>query len=252
MKRTTCIAALVGCVLLVAAGSADASLAINFNVGYLQLNYATVGQSLTINSVKKSEIDTTVYDTKLGTQDFAELDPSDSSNLNNWLMNLTLTRLGTNDWQASGVWTLNDRNGQVVKANFVSTFVGTLQDASSFGAEPGFVMKGVLTPFSTDPGIMVKGSVVGDNDSSDYYTGVDGKTDNQITLPGWQQFSNGTLVTINFLTTAYADTDTFLSTNEGLGNGTGSATLVPVPVPAAFVLGLVGLSLIGWRMRKYA
>ena len=62
------------------------------------------------------------------------------------------------------------------------------------------------------------------------------------------QYNNGTTITASTADELFAGADC----NEGFSATGGDMKIDIIPAPAAVLLGLMGLGLVGWRMRKYA
>jgi len=71
-----------------------------------------------------------------------------------------------------------------------------------------------------------------------------------VSIENWSSYDNGEVLTTQFLTLGAMDEDTFLGANRDVTGGWASGTIVPAPT--AFILGLLGLTAVGWRMRRYA
>ena len=265
LKRTVFIVTLAAfaAVLTTTAVPAVAEIHVKFSANSLHLDYDWDGSTgdMDITSqntdAEKTTAKLSLYDTVADTTPDRATLTTAITNSDTFILDLTV-QMVSGIWQATGTWTMNDTNGEAIKASFFSADIKTVED---WQADPAFVMTGTLTPFESNEAILLGTSgsdweFVGNADGGE---NSDGK-DDTITIGNWGSYNGGTMVTTHFLLGAYQDTDSFLQ-RDHLGNtgptagmaldgGWASGTIVPVP--AAVVLGFIGLGMVGWRMRKYA
>jgi hypothetical protein len=169
------------------------------------------------------------------------------------LSNLTFTKVAVDNWTATGNLTISDTVGTRVLADFTSNYVA-INAASSDPGDPEwfFTMAGDLDPQSPTS-ILVNGTSGGSWTFLGEFTkpgapNADG-TLNQVTVNGWELWSEGTLLELH-LQVGTGSLDTFFTTNGTYQDGQLNVTITPIP--GAVLLGVLGLGVVGWKLRKYA
>ena len=160
----------------------------------------------------------------------------------NLVLDLQMTQLGPNNWLALGTFKFTDTTlaTNAVEAGMVSTSIKA--DGTSLRIE-GYLQD--MNPPTIlvnrgDPWVFAGNA---DNGGAD----ADG-TYGQITVPNSQSYDGGTILTLKF---GYTGTvDGFFGADQNVGGGEVKGAIVPVP--GAVLLGLLGLSAAGLKLRKYA
>jgi len=244
-NKTITLLAMVTALVLTNAAMAD--MYVDFSVGELNLDYNATTKVMVITSTVSgtsngSTLEAGVYD-----------DPGDLSNLLDsiqidqddfaftlYSLSVTFSQNGTNDWSASGSLSLLDGTGsQVLSADFNSSAVAMITGGRTF------FLDGYLTPLtgSGNPGVLVP--------SVYSWTMSDGGSPAEtITVNNATSFDNGTMLNTQFNTNVAITLDQFLTGNRSLDDGDSHMTVTPAP--AGVLLGIIGLGMIGARMRKYA
>lgn len=160
--------------------------------------------------------------------------------------------------QSGGVWTavgdlsLKDNTGAVVIKGDVSAssvkYIGIGDDSIE--------IRGYLSTPSGDPSILqTTGSwTFAGDDGPD----ADSAWDTIGLSSGAENYDSGTLVVAHFLlpldVTSLSQLFTFVTDNDPttLVAGNVDISITPVPVPAAVLLGVIGLGVVGLKLRKYA
>ncbi len=247
-KTITTVAALVG-VLLLASAPATADLYVGFDLDNAALSYQAAGNTMSI--VGKSGSTLTVERLDDGDPPWTWRDSATVAGSAAFSLDLTFTDLpGTDNWSAAGTLTLTDNNANVTQASFTSISV----EINEIGSDAHLDMEGYLSPVSGNDWILLDqgGNAWVFEGTGDLGGNNDDGVSNQITMnPG---SDGGTLWTFDF-DVVYMSEDTFFGSDRASGDsatGWGNVEGSIVPVPAAVVLGVIGLGLVGWRMRKYA
>ena len=124
---------------------------------------------------------------------------------------------------------------------FDATFTSTFVDVTS-AYQGALVIEGKLAGIGGQP-ILVN-RPVGDDDW--VYAGAVGT----VTVTDADSYGSGDLLQMTFGVDGSTLADLFDNGEQSGGSGWMHGTVVPVP--AAVLLGVVGLGLVGWRMRRYA
>ncbi|NLF29429.1 MAG: hypothetical protein GX591_00925 [Planctomycetes bacterium] len=232
-------------VLTGAVASADTSLFCS--VGELNLSYSVATGGMVITSGTSSSMD--VW--KLGASPVEHLALLESAVTGMYTLDMVFTQFAANDWRATGTLTLKDVNQEVVKGSFVSSNVYIDPNAGVLGSG-SLVIKGSLSPISPNDGVLVP-SVYG----WDITNGTDTIHFNNAT-----SFDTGSVVNTEFLfdpsvfPVKPVTLDEFFTGMSGSMAGwnlvDGDSQVTITPVPAGVLLGLIGLGMVGARMRKYA
>jgi len=253
-KRTWAAVALVFAgvigVIGLAANTASADpYVINFDLLGAQLSYTVAPNTLTATTNSQSTLLLTLDDPMGNSIDYAGMVAS--SKPFNFSMTLNLTRLGPGNWSATGnlKWSDINTGSNAVETAFASTNIFIYN-----GSRYTLNIDGLLSPLSGNTILVNRGSpwtFVGDAAKTPpEYPDADG-TPGQITLPDNPlSFSNGDLFVIrtNVMTSSLDSLFGTTWTEPKVGQISGTI----VPAPAAVVLGLMGLSLVGFWMRRYA
>jgi hypothetical protein len=252
-KRTWAAVALVFAgvigVIGLAANTASADpYVINFDLQQAQLSYTFNPNTLTATTISTSTLSLTLDDPMGNMIDRARM--VGSSMPFNFAMTLNLTRLGPENWSATGSLTWSDINtgSNAVGAAFKSTNI-----VIKNGAKSTLNIDGLLSPLSGNTILVNRGNpwtFLGDATQTTADYNADG-TLGQITLPDNPQAYNiGDLFVIKTNVGTSSLDDLFGSTWTQAKEGEVKGAIVPAP--AAVALGLMGLCMVGVWMRRYA
>ncbi len=164
----------------------------------------------------------------------------------NLTLDLTMNQLGINNWSASGSLKFTDTDAT---SNAVEAAV---QSYSVKADGTSLQIVGSLSPQNPPPSILVNRGdpwvFVGNTDGG----GADADlTANQITVFNPESYDGGTVWTIKFGMTDSLDVF-FGTTGQDRHLTGGEVKGSVVPVPAAVLLGILGLGVVGLKLRKYA
>jgi hypothetical protein len=231
---------------------------INFDLQEAQLTYSASVDPLT--GVKTGTLIATetayspfaVWLNKSGaTIDRAKVTESDNNMPFDFNLTLSLQQLGTEQWLATGSLKFTDTSGSgnAVEAKFVSTdiiiYSGASYTLNIIGGLSPLSGPSILTGYHGDPWTFM-GDPLKTNPAQDA-DGVLG----QITLPDNRlAYTGGDLFVIK-TDVSYALKDLVFG-STWTGEQTGEVKGTVVPAPAAVVLGLFGLGVVGWYMRRFA
>ena len=229
-------------VLCLSATPAMADLVLTYDMAGAELSYDAGTKKLTVYETALSNLEVRQKDdTTNTTLDYAAVVGGTNFNL---LLDLTLVDgPGVNDWSGTGSFGFTDTS---LASNAVEAAVQTyliVWDGSSL------TIKGYLNDLLPNTSILVKrgdpwvfaGSAV------NTALGSDGTAD-QVTMYHPGSYNGGLLITIEF--GIGSNLDTLFASDQTLSGGIVTGQVVPVP--AAIVLGILGLGVVGWKLRKFA
>lgn len=261
-KTITSLALLVSIGIVAAlAAPAKATMIVTFHADSLCLDYdveakngnpanymliqSTVSTILTVCTADDSD-PTDVLDTAI----LKTVDPGFTMSDE---MALTLTwSNASGDWVGTGTATVKELDGDVKMMADVTTTSASFAPLGVFGF---FQVAGNLTPYDTNTSVLlptVHGpwSYVG-NSEDGTEPNADGET-NQVTVSPADAYGTGTLFDFSVSQTfTGGNLDEFLSNDQFVATA-GDAIFTVIPAPAAVVLGMIGLFVIGVRMRRHA
>jgi hypothetical protein len=166
-------------------------------------------------------------------------------------LTLNLQQLGTEQWLATGTLTFTDTSGMgnAVEANFVSTdiiiYSGATYTLNIIGGLSPLNGTSILTGNDGDPWTFTGDlSLTNPDPNADGVVGQITLPDNRLAYGGGDLFVIKTDVTANLKDVLFGSTWTGVQTGEVKGT--------VVPAPAAVLLGLFGLGVVGWYMRRFA
>jgi hypothetical protein len=231
---------------------ARADLAVTFDLTDATLVYtAGIPKTLDVTESNASQFTVNLEDMATTTVlDRARIYGSSPSPFD-FLLAMNLTDLaGVDNWSAAGTLTFTDTDtsSNAVKADFTSSSIAIVNGATGYLEIKGYL----LTSSGKDAILINRGDpwkFMGQASSTPDTPDAD-SVDGQITRGDRAAQDNGTLLVLKF-----AIGQTSLDTLFGGENRTIDAGEVKgsiVPAPAAIGLGLIGLGLIGWYMRRYA
>ncbi len=254
MRKTITAFVSVLAVLLLASAPAAADLYVAFSLDNAALDYTAAGNTMNIGSTSGSTLTLQKKDDAEAPWTYKDSATVAASDIG-FLLDLTFTDLaGTNNWSAAGTLTMTDEAGNVTQASFTSTKI----EISAIGWTHHLDIEGLLSPASGNSSILLDqgGNAWAFEGTGDLGGNNDDGVSNQITMIDPAAYDSGTLWTFDFGVAEMGE-DTFFGSNRASGDvatgwGNLSGSMVALPVPAAVVLGMIGLGLVGWRMRKYA
>jgi hypothetical protein len=224
-----------------------ADSAVTFDLSNASLNFQkkTSSVSIGVTETEGSWFDVKLEDPNLSpnVRDTARIIVEDSPSFE-CRLNMNLTKTGS-VWGGTGDLWFTDVNG-VTKASAdfkTSSIIMQGHDLFIFGnltTQAG--NDSILLPNGVDPWTyMGQKAIVGKMDQD--------TVPGQITVPGHNAFDNGSLILVKF-DTNFTSLDEVFREDMVLDGGELKGKIIPAP--AAVVLGFIGLSLVGWRMRRYA
>ena len=151
-------------------------------------------------------------------------------------------------WEAtSGTLSFTDvGSANVVEASFLGTDF-ELQEVSGGGVSRELRLEGILSPLGSNESILVK--------TTDPWE-FTGQSGSDLTIYNDESYDNGDVIVAQFdVPGTIAEMNTLIDWLDESGTNmleVGDATGSIVPVPAAVVLGVLGLGLVGLKMRRYA
>jgi len=243
MKKAICILILSAFMAV----PAVADLVVPYDMTEAVFNFTKSSKQLLVTESTGSNLLVTLEDELVigPAKDSAKIVGGDNFDL---VVDLTMkAEFGANNWSAAGTlkFTDTDTASYAVEADFHSTLV-------EIDNEGYLRIEGTLSDTTSNTSILVnrgdpweyvgnaEGAIAGD---------ADGKP-NQITVYNPGSYDGGTLLTIKFAAAGY-DLDTLFSDDrEDWYPGEVKGQIVPVP--AAVLLGFLGLSAAGLKLRKFA
>ena len=165
-------------------------------------------------------------------------------------MIITVERLGLDDWIATGTVVIRDLDGIAMNGDFTSNVLQTVT-----GAHTQFQMLGVVRPLDGEDSILrpTEEPWVFKGENQLFGNGSD-STANQITVNNRDTYESADSTTISIAVSVPASLDVFFDKDRSSATSLlqSQTTITAVPVPAAVVLGLLGLGLVGIKLRRYA
>lgn len=253
--RNIVIAAIVA--MLTVASPALADPVVVFDMSGLVLNYDVDSRDLKVEEISSS----TMYllyqdDVTLATYDSVTVANSAVDHQFDLMISLKMVdELDVNNWSATGRFEFTDKNSDKVLALFKSTSVsissGQLSITGSMTTVGPPESDQILQPSPGEPWQFAgtgQWDLDTDGDGS-LDNGVDG-TPNQISVESAYAYDGGTLTTLKFGVGGHSLDSFFGADRPNIPGGQVRGEITPVP--AALGLGLLGLGLMGWRMRRYA
>lgn len=142
-----------------------------------------------------------------------------------------------NDYSATGSLAISDADGLKVAADFMSSEV-------TFNMAPSNYLEitGYLSPQGTNASILLGGS------SGSTWDFV-GPTETISLVGNIASFNFGDMLVIRY-NVPYNSLQSFFQ-NSTVLMGTLNATVMPMPIPAAVVLGILGMGVVGLKLRKF-
>ena len=246
MKKRRLLVVICFAFLCLSAAPAMADLVLQYDMNKALLDFTVGDKKLVVTESASSVMD--VAKTDNGT--FSTLDTARVIGGANFdlLLDLTLTQLGANNWSASGSLQFSDTDTSdyaveaTVQSYLIQISGGSLE------------IKGYLGDLGTNKSILVNRGdpweFVG-NSAPPFLpstpAGSDGTAD-QVTMFNPESYDGGQAWTIKFGVSGTLDN--FFSEDRDLSDGEVKGQVVPVP--AAVLLGILGLGVVGLKLRKYA
>jgi hypothetical protein len=144
-----------------------------------------------------------------------------------------------NDYSATGSLVVNDTTGAKIAADFVSTTI-TFEPLFMNPFSNTIYVSGYLTPQGTNQ------SILQPEDSSWEFAGLTGTIS---LLDKANSYDTGNMVVLEY-NVNYGSLQAFLAADGATALGMLNATIVPIPT--AVLLGIIGLGLVGLKVREYA
>ena len=212
-----------------------------------EIDRATLTFTQTTNNLQVTETATSdLFVTKMNDVTFATLDDAlvdGGANFNLLLDLILVDEPGANNWSATGSMKFTD----TTTATYAVEAAVTSTSIAINGGE--LEIKGYLYDLAPNTSILVnRGDPWVFAGNGDVGPADEDGTANQVTMGNRETYDGGQLVTIKFGVSGTLD-DLF-SANQTLSNGEVKGQVVPAP--AAVLLGLLGLSVAGIKLRKFA
>jgi len=278
LKRTitTVVLAVFVAVLAMTAAPARADIHVPFRVDDVKMAYTASSGQMLVTPHTGSALWVTTLDTVAGTESDPlglEIDTKPPVLYEfDFLLDLTFTDVtptvsGDNKWAASGTMMISskvDENGApadehiVMLADFNATqfvFDDMTTQAAPMGVDKEFRVVGRLNPY-TGPDYTEydhESILIGDDPWE--FTGYNYDTDlfETLSVENPEAYTAGELTTVHFKINVDPDVDTLDELFEAdRSSPQGDAFGKVIPAPAALILGLLGLSIVGIRMRRHA
>ena len=223
-----------------------ADLLVSFDMTDANLTYTAATNALTVDEISASDLRVYLKNTALSpdVRDTAMITGGDNFDL---LLSLTLTDLpGTDNWSGSGSLTFTDSNtnDDAVVANLETTSINIFAGGGGILWITGDLtdVSGGILQNRGDPWKFVGTSAIGGYLDAD---GVPG----QISVSSPDNYDIGVVLVLEFGTPTTSE-DVFFGSNRNIGGGNVKGSIVPAP--AAVLLGMMGLGIVGIRMRRLA
>lgn len=230
-KKISLVAVVAALALTGATATADIHL--DFGVSELNLDYTVGTGSMSIVSSNASTLETWLLD-GASLLDYLQVDASAVAPETLYSLDLSFTQFGVDDWRALGTFSMRDVNREVVAANFSSTSV--FIDDNTYELK----IRGNLSPVGGNASVLVP---------SVYAWEMTDGTDT-LSVSNATSFDTGVMINTQFTAWGGMTEDEFFTSDRDLVNG--DSRIAVTPAPAAVLLGIVGLGMVGIRMRKYA
>jgi hypothetical protein len=240
MKRLLRVAGLV--VVCLGAVPAQAELWLRFQIDETVMTYTAATQTATITETADSALKGALFDDAVKV-DSAHITDAADFDLG---MSLDFTHLGADSWKATGLLTLTDRN--LLVDRLVADFVSTSIDLNGGGPVGALTIKGRLSTRAGNDAILGGSDpwkFEGTSQLGSLGNGVDGVA-RTLSLDNWGNWDSGDFVSLHFVT-AGTDLGAFFAEDR---TGGGEVDFNVVPVPAGVLLGMLGLSVAGVKLRK--
>ena len=242
MKKRTLLLTICFVALCLNAAPAMANLVATYDMSSAELSYDAATNKLTVYETAMSNLEVRQKDdTTMTTLDTATVVGGTKFNL---LLDLTLVdQPGVNNWSGAGSFVFTDTS---LASNAVEAAIQTYEIVRESGA---LIIRGYLSELLPNTSILVnRGDPwVFAGTAGLTAAGADGTAD-QVTMYNPGSYDGGQLITIEF--GIGSDLDILFATNRTLSGGIVTGQVVPVP--AAIVLGILGLGVVGIKLRKYA
>lgn len=168
---------------------------------------------------------------------------------------ITFTWVGVDDWTAAGnIWVSDayDPGTESPTNRIEADFVSTSVQIDAFD----LYIRGLLSPYSTNNNeAILTGATTGnpwtftgEQDSGLSGSGNDSVAD-QVSVDDWENWDSGDIVVFHF-TVPTNSLDTLFTTQGVLDDGNMDINIIPIP--PSMILGIIGLCVVGLKLRKYA
>ena len=145
-------------------------------------------------------------------------------------------------YSATGSLVVNDTGGTKIAADFLSTSVTFTPEDKGFFWASVLEVTGYLTRLETNPSILLGGSS---------WVFEDTTTGDTISLAsGADNFDHGEMIVYEYYVN-YGSLQDFLEAGVMDAYGVLNAEIHSTPIPAAVLLGVIGLGVVGLKLRKY-
>ena len=247
MKTKLLIISLAVLCLSAAPVMADIDRSIYFDIHATELSLSD--NSDTTYSGSGIASSTSTVDAYLLQDGFIILDQALVSPLTSSMFDFDLTFAGSGEnWTANGDITLQDTVGDAVKADIDADDISIVSYPGPFPGTTDYelVIKGRLSTQATEQSILLTSGAW-------TYTGTTGDIGLTQDAENWD---TGAVVVAHYLlppnVTSLSSLFTYVTNNNPTLLSAGNVELTIVPVPAAVLLGMLGLGMAGWKLRKYA
>ncbi|MCD6304140.1 MAG: hypothetical protein J7M21_04175 [Planctomycetes bacterium] len=243
VKKTTLLV-ILACVALLVPTMAKADMWIDYDLSRARLQYDYDSNQLLVTERSDSRLymdlvrDGTIIDEAI----------IDGGTNMDFALDLTVLQASPGVWKATGTLKFTDVNKS---ANLIEASVRSTNISLVPGAGNMFTLSADLGPISPAQTILVNGGTPWQfqgGTASSFDPGQDG-TNKQISIDDPHNWGNGNVFVIKFQV-GTSTLEDFFGDDQDQAPGEVKGTIVPAP--AAVALGLIGLSIVGWRMRRYA